>query len=66
MTTMSFDQAHSFAAGRSPALSLGARLAALQVRQVQAPHLTGLLVVAVRLALAAVPFTGLIVMFVTL
>lgn len=54
------------AARRSPRLSFAARLATLQARQEQAPHLTAIFGVAARAALALVPFAGLTWVFVTI
>jgi hypothetical protein len=57
---------NGFVASRSPRQSFAARLAALQARQEQAPLLGAIAGVVARGALAAVPFLGLAVMFVTL
>ena len=65
MTASDFGFATFNGANRSPRLSFAARLAALQARQEQAPHLSAIFGVAVRGALAAVPFLGLAVIFVT-
>ena len=67
MTTMSFNAASGhgyFAADRSPRQSFAARLAALQARQEHAPHLSAVVGVAARLALAAVPAGALAWLFV--
>ena len=66
MTTMSFnaDGYTYFAANRSPRQSFAARLAALQARQEQAPHLSAVFGVAARLALAAAPVGVLAWLFV--
>ncbi len=66
MTTMSFDTTGftTFAANRSPRQSFAARLAVLQARQEQAPHLTAVFGVAARFALAAVPAGALAWLFV--
>ncbi len=66
MTASGFEFTSFAAANRSPRLSFAARLASLQARQEQAPHLSAIFGVAARGALAAVPFLGLAVMFVTL
>ena len=67
MTTMSFNNAAShayFAADRSPRQSFAARLAVLQARQEQAPHLKDLFGAAARVALAAVPVGAMAWLFV--
>jgi hypothetical protein len=69
MTTMSFNDAASytwFVAPRSPKLSFAARLAALQAKREQAPHLSDAVRFAASFALALVPFTVLAWVFVTL
>ena len=66
MTTISMN-AHSFAsyaADRSPRKSFAAHLAQLQARHEQSPHLSAVAGAASRLALAAVPFGGLVYLFV--
>jgi uncharacterized protein (DUF2062 family) len=55
-----------YAARRSPRLSFAARLAALQARHEQAAPLSAASGVAVRVALALVPFVGLAWVFVTI
>ncbi len=60
MTTMTFNTAAgytSFAADRSPRQSFAARLAALQARQEQSPHLKDAARPVARFALPAVPVT---------
>ena len=67
MTTMSFSNTDGLVflvADRSPRHSFAARLAALQARQEQAPHLKGLFGVAARFALAAVPVGAMAWLFV--
>ena len=67
MTTMSFtntDGLTYFAAHRSPRQSFAARLATLQARQEQAPHLKDVFGVAARFALAAVPVGAMAWLFV--
>ena len=66
MTASGFGFTSFTGANRSPRLSFAARLASLQARQEQAPHLSAVFGVAVRGALAAVPFLGLAAIFVTL
>ncbi len=74
MTTISFDSAsflaapkapRAAAAPKAPRLSFAARLAALQARHDQAPHLTAIFGVAARAAIALVPFATLAWVFVT-
>ncbi len=67
MTSISatgFDFSGSFA-NRSPRISFGARLAALQERREHAPQMTALAGMAARGAMALVPFLGLAWVFVT-
>ena len=67
MTTLSFSNTAAttyFAANRSPRQSFAARLAAMQARQEQAPHLTAVFGVAARMALAAMPVGALAWLFV--
>jgi len=69
MTTMTFNDAASYTyyvAPRSPKLSFAARLAALQAKQEQVPHLSDAAGMAGRFALALVPFSVLAWVFVTL
>jgi hypothetical protein len=64
MTTMTFNDVAFNVATRAPRTSFAARLAALQARQEQAPHLTSVFGVAARAALAAIPFGALACLFV--
>ena len=66
MTTISFNHSIAyFAAPKAPRISFAARLAALQARQEQAPHLNAVLGMVGRGALALVPFATLAWVFVT-
>ncbi len=67
MTTISFSNTTArtyFAANGSPRQSFAARLALLQARQEQAPHLKDVFGAAARVALAAVPVGAMAWLFV--
>ena len=66
MTTISFNHSAAYFTNiRAPRATYAARLAALQARHEQSPHLTAIFGVAARAALAAVPFATLTWLFVT-
>ncbi len=66
MTTISFNHSAAYFHNvRAPRTTFAARLAALQARHDASPHLSAVMGVAARAALAAIPFATLTWLFVT-
>jgi hypothetical protein len=65
MTALTMTNDTFFVAPRAPRISFAARLAAIQARREQLEPVLGVTGVAVRVALALVPFSGLALLFAT-